>query len=348
MIVEMRDICKDYPSDSGTVHVLKDVCLDIEKGDYIAIMGPSGSGKTTLMNIIGFLDLPTSGTYLLNGADETQSNEDHLAEVRNRHIGFVFQTFYLLPGLTALENVALPLLYADVPIKERNERAAEALRQVGLEDRLDFYPRQLSGGQSQRVAIARAMVAHPQLLLADEPTGALDSTAGSQIMEIFKRLNEEGMTIVMITHELAVARCAKKVFHILDGRLSYGNEASWEAALSGNIPDQYASVYGAASGNLYGLSAETEPGGADVVDDSEAYDVDDYEADVEDCTDDSEIPDACDGDADDGNDEASAAEDGFSEEDDSPSGEENDYSVDAGEDTDGAAGETEEAQEEDE
>ena len=222
MIVDMRNICKEYQSDSGTVPVLHDICLQVEEGDYIAIMGPSGSGKTTLMNILGFLDLPTSGTYLLNGVDETQSNEDKLAEVRNRNIGFVFQTFYLLPGLTALENVALPLLYADVPTKERNERAAEALRMVGLEDRMSFFPRQLSGGQCQRVAIARAMVGRPQLLLADEPTGALDTISGGQIMEIFEQLNRDGMTIVMITHEQAVAECANRIYHIRDGRMKDG------------------------------------------------------------------------------------------------------------------------------
>ena len=237
MIVDMRDICKDYPSASGTVSVLHDICLQVEEGDYIAIMGPSGSGKTTLMNIIGFLDLPTSGTYLLNGVDETQSNEDKLAEVRNKNIGFVFQTFYLLPGLTALENVALPLLYADVPTKERNERAAEALRMVGLEDRMTFYPRQLSGGQCQRVAIARAMVGRPQLLLADEPTGALDTISGSQIMDIFEQLNRDGMTIVMITHEPAVAECANRIYHILDGRIQDGALTALSAPENGT--EQY-------------------------------------------------------------------------------------------------------------
>jgi len=191
----------------------------VEKGDYLAIMGPSGSGKTTLMNIIGCLDVPTSGSYELDGRNLKDLSDDDLADIRNRHIGFVFQHFHLLPKMTALDNVALPLLYADIPLKERRERAAEALRSVGLEERMDFYPNQLSGGQCQRVAIARAMVGKPDLLLADEPTGALDTKSGNQIMEIFRQLSSEGMTIVMITHEPAIARCADKIYRILDGEL---------------------------------------------------------------------------------------------------------------------------------
>jgi len=191
----------------------------VEKGEYLAIMGPSGSGKTTLMNIIGCLDVPTSGSYELDGRNLKDLSDDDLADIRNRHIGFVFQHFHLLPKMTALDNVALPLLYADIPLKERRERAAEALRSVGLEERMDFYPNQLSGGQCQRVAIARAMVGKPDLLLADEPTGALDTKSGNQIMEIFRQLSSEGMTIVMITHEPAIARCADKIYRILDGEL---------------------------------------------------------------------------------------------------------------------------------
>ena len=191
----------------------------MEKGEYLAIMGPSGSGKTTLMNLIGCLDVPTSGTYELDGKDLKDLSDDALAEIRSKYIGFVFQSFHLLPKMDALDNVALPLLYAGVPLKERRERAAEALKAVGLEDRMNFLPNQLSGGQCQRVAIARAMVGNPSLLLADEPTGALDTKSGSQIMEIFRGLSEQGMTIIMITHEPSIAACADKTYRILDGEL---------------------------------------------------------------------------------------------------------------------------------
>ena len=218
-ILTLTDICKDYVQGKEPVRVLKDVCLTVEKGDYIAIMGPSGSGKTTLMNLIGCLDVPTSGTYILEGEDLQDLTDDELAEVRNKHIGFVFQHFHLMPKLDARDNVALPLLYAGVPLKERRQRAEEALIAVGLEDRMDFLPNQLSGGQCQRVAIARAMVGKPAILLADEPTGALDTKSGAQIMDIFRQLSEEGMTILMITHELAVAQRADKIYHILDGQL---------------------------------------------------------------------------------------------------------------------------------
>ena len=218
-ILKLTDICKDYVQGKEPVRVLKNINLTVEKGDYLAIMGPSGSGKTTLMNIIGCLDVPTSGTYELDGRDLKDLGDDALAEIRNKHLGFVFQSFYLMPKLTALDNVALPLLYAGVSLKERRERAAEALKSVGLAERLEFLPNQLSGGQCQRVAIARAMVGKPDLLLADEPTGALDTKAGNQIMEIFRRLSDEGMTIIMITHEPAIARCADKTYHILDGQL---------------------------------------------------------------------------------------------------------------------------------
>ena len=218
-ILQLTDICKDYQQGREPVRVLKNVNLTVEKGDYLAIMGPSGSGKTTLMNIIGCLDVPTSGSYQLDGKDLKDLNDDALAEIRNKHIGFVFQSFYLMPKLDARDNVALPLLYADVPLKERRARAEEALKAVGLEERMDFLPNQLSGGQCQRVAIARAMVTKPDLLLADEPTGALDTKSGNQIMDIFRRLSEEGMTIIMITHEPSIAACADKTYHILDGEL---------------------------------------------------------------------------------------------------------------------------------
>ena len=218
-IVQLTDICKDYQQGVAPVRVLKDINMTVEQGEYLAIMGPSGSGKTTLMNLIGCLDVPTSGTYMLDGKNLKDLSDDALADIRNRNIGFVFQNFHLLPKMDALDNVALPLLYAGVPLKERRARAEEALRAVGLEDRLHFMPNQLSGGQCQRVAIARAIVGKPSLLLADEPTGALDTTAGNQIMEIFRNLSQEGMTILMITHEPSIAACADKVYHILDGRL---------------------------------------------------------------------------------------------------------------------------------
>ena len=218
-LLELRDICKDYYQGKEPVRVLKNVNMTVERGEYLAIMGPSGSGKTTLMNLIGCLDVPTSGTYILEGKDLKNMTDDDLADIRNRHIGFVFQNFHLLPKMTALDNVALPLLYANVPLKERRARAAEALKAVGLEERINFYPNQLSGGQCQRVAIARAMVTNPDLLLADEPTGALDTKSGNQIMEIFRSLSDNGMTIIMITHEQAIADCANKTYRILDGEL---------------------------------------------------------------------------------------------------------------------------------
>jgi len=221
-ILKLTDICKDYIQGKEPVRVLKNVNLTVEQGEYLAIMGPSGSGKTTLMNLIGCLDVPTSGEMELDGKDLKDLSDDQLADIRNKHIGFVFQSFHLLPKMDALENVALPLLYAGVPLKERRARAEEALKAVGLEERIHFLPNQLSGGQCQRVAIARAMVTKPALLLADEPTGALDTKAGNQIMEIFRQLSREGMTIIMITHEQAIAECADKIYYILDGELNTG------------------------------------------------------------------------------------------------------------------------------
>ena len=218
-ILKLTDICKDYQQGKEPVRVLKNINLTVHQGDYLAIMGPSGSGKTTLMNLIGCLDVPTSGTYELEGKNLQDLTDDQLADIRNQHIGFVFQSFHLLPKMDALENVALPLLYAGVPLKERLQRAEEALKAVGLGERIHFLPNQLSGGQCQRVAIARAMVGKPTMLLADEPTGALDTKSGNQIMEIFRRLSTEGMTIIMITHERSIAECADKIYHILDGEL---------------------------------------------------------------------------------------------------------------------------------
>lgn len=218
MILQLKNIYKTYVQGKMEVPVLKNISLDIEAGDYVAIMGPSGSGKTTLMNIIGCLDYATRGEYTLGGENIMTNSDANLSEVRLRSIGFVFQSFYLLSRQSALENVALPLLYAGVKKRERLDIAFEALQRVGLEDRVDFLPTQLSGGQCQRVAIARAMVNRPKILLADEPTGALDTTSGQQIMEIFQRLNDEGVTIVMITHEREIADHAKTVYHIRDGR----------------------------------------------------------------------------------------------------------------------------------
>ena len=220
MIVSMEHIYKNYYRGKTEVPVLRDVNFTMERGDYAAIMGPSGSGKTTLMNLVGCLDKPTSGTYLLEGQDIGQQKDDALAVIRNRYLGFVFQSFYLLPKMNAIDNVALPLLYAGVSKKERTERAKEALELVGLSERMKFLPNQLSGGQCQRIAIARAMVGKPTLLLADEPTGALDSASGEQVMELFQKLNDQGTTVLMITHELAVAQCAKKIYHIRDGILN--------------------------------------------------------------------------------------------------------------------------------
>ncbi|MBR6322460.1 MAG: ABC transporter ATP-binding protein [Lachnospiraceae bacterium] len=222
-MLTMTDICKDYPMGKSVTHVLKNVNLSVNEGDYIAIMGPSGSGKTTLMNIIGCLDVPTTGNYLFGEKDIKKLRKKQLADLRNRKIGFVFQSFNLLPKLTALDNVALPLLYGGVRRSERRRRAKEALERVGLSDRLNYRPDQLSGGQSQRVAIARAIVANPALILADEPTGALDSQSGAQVMELFHTLHEQGATILMITHDRNVAENAETIMHIKDGVLTGGD-----------------------------------------------------------------------------------------------------------------------------
>ncbi len=220
MILQLDNIYKDYITGKMVVPVLKDVTLHVEEGEYVAIMGPSGSGKSTLMNIIGCLDEPTKGTFLLNGKNILGLSDNEIAEERLHNIGFVFQPFQLLPRQTALDNVALPLVYAGISKRERKRRAAQALEKVGLGDRMDFLPTQLSGGQKQRVAIARAMVNNPKILLADEPTGALDSKSSIQVMELFHKLNEEGVTVVMITHDSGVAQHAKRIVYIFDGELS--------------------------------------------------------------------------------------------------------------------------------
>ena len=219
MILELKNIYKEYIQGKMSVPVLKNVDFSMEEGEYVAIMGPSGSGKTTLMNIIGCLDQPTQGQFFLDGEDVSKCTENQMSDIRLRKIGFVFQSFHLLPRQSALTNVELPLNYAKVPKKERRERAFQALERVGLADRVDFLPNQLSGGQMQRVAIARAIVNNPKLLLADEPTGALDSKSGAQVMELFQKLNDEGVTVLMITHDPDIASHAQRVVTIRDGVL---------------------------------------------------------------------------------------------------------------------------------
>ena len=222
MLLELRNICRNYGSGQVVVPALRNVNLQVNEGEYIAIMGPSGSGKTTLMNILGCLDRADEGTYSLDGIDISGMDDAKLSDVRLNKIGFVFQTFQLLAGETALENVALPLIYAGVKKAERLVKAEEALKKVGLGERIHFYPNQLSGGQKQRVAIARAMINNPRILLADEPTGALDQASGRQVMELFSQLNEEGTTVIMITHDANVAANARRIMTIVDGRLSEG------------------------------------------------------------------------------------------------------------------------------
>ncbi len=216
-VIHLRDITRDFKLGGQTVHVLKGIDLDIKRGEYVALMGPSGSGKSTLMNLLGCLDTPTSGTYVLADRDVSRMAEQELAEVRNQEIGFVFQTFNLIPRQTALDNVALPLVYAGIGKEERLERAAEVLRSVGLGDRMHHQPNQLSGGQRQRVAIARALVNKPSLILADEPTGNLDSTTSDEILRLFDEIHAAGNTLVVVTHEEEVARHAKRVIRLRDG-----------------------------------------------------------------------------------------------------------------------------------
>ena len=218
----MQNICKDYLMGEEVSHILKNVNLSIEEGEYLSVLGPSGSGKSTLMNIIGCLDVPTSGNYILQGKTVEDLTSGELADLRSREIGFIFQNSQLLPRLTAVRNVELPLIYAGVRPKERRRRATAMLERVGLEDRMYHYPNQLSGGQQQRVAIARALVGNPSILLADEPTGALDQKTGKQIMELFQTINDEGRTILMITHDMNIAAHAHRVVHIIDGVLTEG------------------------------------------------------------------------------------------------------------------------------
>ena len=221
-LLMMRDIVKSYESGGEEQIVLDNVNFSVQEGEFVSILGPSGSGKSTMMNIIGCLDVPTSGEYFLNGREIENLDEVTLAKIRNQEIGFIFQSFQLLPRSTICENVELPLMYAKVHAKERRERAIEILTRMGLGEKIDYYPNQLSGGQQQRVAICRAVITQPSILLADEPTGALDQKTGKQVMELFKELNDEGRTIIMITHDANIAKHAHRIVKILDGKLSEG------------------------------------------------------------------------------------------------------------------------------
>ena len=216
-IIHLEDIHKSYFMGKQAINVLKGITLEIQKNDYVALMGPSGSGKSTLMNILGCLDSPTRGTYILNNHDVSKMEDDALAEVRNKEIGFVFQQFNLLPRMSALENVALPLVYAGIPKKQRTEQAMEVVKKVGLEDRSHHKPNELSGGQCQRVAIARALVNNPSIILADEPTGNLDSKTSIEIMEIFNKIHDGGNTVMLVTHEVDIANYARRVIRLRDG-----------------------------------------------------------------------------------------------------------------------------------
>ncbi|MBQ9644212.1 MAG: ABC transporter ATP-binding protein [Lachnospiraceae bacterium] len=221
-MLHMAHIVKDYRIGEETFRALDDVTLTVKRGEFLAVLGPSGSGKTTLMNIIGCLDVPTSGDYYLSGKPVRGQREAQLAQIRNKEIGFIFQSFYLLQKQTAYENVELPLIYANMPEKQRRERVEDMLEKVGLGDKMKNFPNQLSGGQQQRVAIARAIATNPTILLADEPTGALDQKTGAQVMELFHALNNEGRTIIMITHDAKIASHASRIVRILDGKLSEG------------------------------------------------------------------------------------------------------------------------------
>ncbi|AWM14416.1 ABC transporter ATP-binding protein [Flavobacterium sp. NRK F10] len=216
-IIDIKGITRDFPLGDETIHVLKGIDLTINKGEYVALMGPSGSGKSTLMNILGCLDTPTGGSYILNSKLVSEMHDDELAEIRNKEIGFVFQTFNLMPRTTALDNVALPMVYAGKSKEERNVRATEVLTQVGLEDRMDHKPNQLSGGQRQRVAVARALVNHPAIILADEPTGNLDSKTSVEIMALFDDIHSKGNTVILVTHEEDIAEHAHRIIRLRDG-----------------------------------------------------------------------------------------------------------------------------------
>lgn len=222
-LIDIKDIKRDFQLGSETINVLKGIDLKINKGEYVALMGPSGSGKSTLMNILGCLDTPTSGTYILNGKDVSQMVDDELAEIRNKEIGFVFQTFNLLPRTTALDNVALPMIYAGFSKSDRKIRATEVLTQVGLDDRMDHQPNQLSGGQRQRVAVARALVNKPSIILADEPTGNLDSKTSEEIMKLFGEIHANGNTVILVTHEEDIAAYAHRIIRLKDGLIESDN-----------------------------------------------------------------------------------------------------------------------------
>lgn len=217
LVIKIRNITRDFPLGQEIVKVLKGIDLDIERGEYVALMGPSGSGKSTLMNLLGCLDTPTAGSYLLNGNDVSNMTDDELAEIRNKEIGFVFQTFNLLPRTTALENVALPMIYAGASKSARTERAKQVLTDVGLADRMDHQPNQLSGGQRQRVAVGRALVNKPSIILADEPTGNLDSKTSLEIMALFNAIHAAGNTVILVTHEEEIAENAHRIIRLRDG-----------------------------------------------------------------------------------------------------------------------------------
>jgi len=225
ILLEMKNIVREFEVGGEKLRILNGIDLTVEKGEFLAVLGPSGSGKSTLMNIIGLLDVATSGEYIMNGQDISKASDRELARLRNKEIGFIFQQYFLLPRMTAQENVMIPMFYADMREKDQLERSAQLLEKVGIGDRKDFYPSQLSGGLQQRVAIARALGTRPSLLLADEPTGALDQNTGKQIIELFKQLNDEGTTIIMITHDASIAANAKRMVKILDGNISAGELA---------------------------------------------------------------------------------------------------------------------------
>jgi len=237
MLIDIRDITKVYLMGEEKVQALAGVTLGVERGEYVAIMGPSGSGKSTLMNLVGCLDTPSSGSYVLNGREVARMSDDELAAIRNQEIGFVFQTFNLLPRTSALQQVELPLVYGGLSRKDRRERAIESLKAVGLGDRMNHHPNELSGGQRQRVAIARALINDPSILLADEPTGNLDSQTGQEIMALFDVLNRKGNTIVLVTHEEDIAAHARRIVRLLDGRIREdGRNERPAAAVVAGVP----------------------------------------------------------------------------------------------------------------